>query len=525
MRIKTCRAAMIGLCLGMLATATAAHDEPKSPQGGFNQDLLPSPPDGTIRVNLTPVATGLLGQIQGISQILPSDMAPFPDGSGRIAVLTLGGVVRLLDENAALSPNPYLITTNDATQIAPGNFGIISIAFHPDFAQLGEPGYGKFYVIETEDVSAGTPDFDDSLQQNAFGGQHHDVLYEYTADDPSSDTFSGSKREVLRIEQPGWDHNVFDLAFGIGAERGILYVTSGDGGNAPAGDALIRENAQYRLNPFGKILRIDPLGSNSANGKYGIPSDNPFITDPNTLDEIYSLGHRAPFRLTVDRATGDLWLGEVGQNQVEEINRIVAGANYGWSLKEGSFLFDELDLSNNQPDPDLDNNGTGDFADSMGFTDPVFELDHETAVSITGGFVYRGSAIPTLQGRYVFADGFGNGLFHGHPSNGPVSGGTGGVERFVFGTTGVPMPFGVISIGEDLAGELYLLTLDGRVLRLDPAPCSAADLYPDGALDFFDVSTFLQLLSNMDPRADFSADGSYDFFDISAYLSVYMNGC
>lgn len=523
MRITLFRALLFCLCLVSPACWAAAPDGAQ--ERGLNQDLLPDPPDGTIRVNLKQIATGLFGQVEGINQILPSDMAPFPDGSDRIAILTLGGVVRLLQPNNTLEPIPYLITTNEDTVIEPGNFGIISFVFHPDFADPKAPGYGKFYIIETEDVSAGTPDFDGSLQQSAFGGQHHDVLYEYTTTDPSSDTFVGTKREILRIEQPGWDHNVFDLTFGIGAERGILYITSGDGGNAPAGDALIRENAQFMGNVFGKILRIDPLGSNSANGNYGIPADNPFLSDPNTLDEIYSYGHRAPFRLNTDRNTGDLWLGEVGQNQIEEINKVLPGANYGWALKEGSFLFDELDLSNNQPDPDLDNNGTGDFADSMGFTDPIFEVDHETAVSMTGGFVYRGSAIPNLQGRFIFGDGFGNGLFHANPSDGPVSGETGGVVRFTFGPAGVPMPFGVISIGEDLDGELYLLTLDGRVLRLDPSPCNAADLYPDGSLDFFDVSTFLQLLSNEEPRADFNRDGFYDFFDISAYLTIFMNGC
>lgn len=494
---------------------------------GADQALLPPPPLSPTLVRLTPVADGLSGSIDGVTQYFATDLAPIPDGSGRLLLMTLGGVVRLIDPDDGLSPAPYLVTANPDTLIVPANFGMVSIAPHPDFATPGAPGFARFYTIETEPVTAGVPDFDDSLQQNAFGGQHHDVVYEYTASDPDADVFAGERREILRVEQPGFDHNITDLAFGIGDDRGLLYITSGDGANAGEGIAPIRNNARSLGTVHGKVLRIDPLGSDSANGRYGVPPDNPFVGTPNARAEIFTLGHRSPYRLTVDRLTGELWLGEVGQIQVEEVNRLEPGHDYGWSLKEGSFLFDQTDHDNDQPDPDLDSNGTGDFADANALTDPVFELDHRTSRSLTGGFVYRGTRVPALAGMYVFADAFSPGIYAGDPSVGPVSAQTGPVERLAVSPDGVAQPLGVISIGEDDAGELYLLTIDGRVLRIDPAPCSAFDLaLPLGVLNFFDIAAYIASYAAGDTSADLAAPfGTLNFFDITAYVAGYSQGC
>ena len=491
------------------------------------QDLLPDPLPSSFAIRLDPVASGLSGSIAGLPQYFPTDLAPFPDNSGRMLIMTLGGVVRLIRTDSGLNSTPYLITHNANTQIAPGNFGMTSIAFHPDFALPNAPGWGRFYTIETEFETAGIPDFAGSLLPTGFGGRHHDVLYEYRADDPAADTFAGSRREILRVLQPGWDHNLFDLAFGVGQDRELLYITSGDGANASPGYSPVRDNAQFLGNVFGKTLRLDPLGSNSANRHYGIPSSNPFVGNPGALPEIYSYGHRAPYRLTADRATGDLWLGEVGQRQIEEINRIHPGANYGWPFKEGSFLFDIFNHNNAQPDPDLDGNGTGDFADANGLSDPIFELDHGTSISITGGFVYRGARIPSLTGLYIFADALRPGLWVGDPSIGPVANQSGPVESLQIDPQGVPLPLGVISIGEDADGELYLLTIDGRVLRVDPAPCGPADLAaPFGVLNFFDVAEFITAFNLRQPVADLSEPtGVFNFFDVAAFIALYNAGC
>lgn len=442
-------------------------------------------------------------------------------------IMTLGGVIRLIRPDTGLQSTPYLITHNSHTQIAPGNFGMTSIALHPDYSCPHAEGHGRFYTIETEFESAGIPDFAGSLLANGFGGRHHDVLYEYTAQDPEADTFTGSRREILRVLQPGWDHNVFDLAFGVGQDRMLLYITSGDGANASPGASPIRDNAQFLGNIFGKIVRIDPLGTDAANGQYGVPVTNPFHGTAGALPEIYSYGHRAPFRLTADRETGDLWLGEVGQRQIEEINLIRPGGNYGWPYKEGSFLFDIFNHNNAQPDPDQDGNGTGDFADAHGLTDPIFELDHGTSISITGGFVYRGSRMPALVGLYIFADAFRPGLWAGDPRVGPVANQIGAVESLQISADGAPRPLGVISIGEDSGGELYLLTIDGQILRIDPGSCSPADLaVPFGVLNFFDVAAFLEAFNLRQHVADLAEPtGVFNFFDVAAFISLYNSGC
>lgn len=489
------------------------------------QDVLPTPPESSIEVRLTPVASGLSTVIDGVPQLFATDFAPIPDGSGRVLVMTLGGVVRVLDTEDGLLPEPFLLIPGDDTQIEPSNFGMTSIAIHPSYAQKGSPGYGKFYTIETERADAGVADFAGSLDPLAFGGQHQDVVYEYTADDIGADTFSGSKRELLRVLQPGWDHNLFDLAFGIGSDADHMYISSGDGANAGESDAVIRDNAQFLGNVFGTILRIDPLGNNSENGAYGIPPNNPFVGNPDALPEIYSYGHRSPYRLSVDTENGTLWLGEVGQRQIEEVNTIHAGANYGWPLKEGSFLFDEFDHLNARPDPDLDMNGTGDFADDNGLSDPVFELDHDTSISITGGFVYRGNAIPHLRNQYLFADAVLPGIYAGPADATPVANETGQLARLRIDPKGAPAPPGVISIGQDMNGELYLLTIDGRILRVDPSPCGPADLFPDGSLDFFDITAFLTAFNDEDAAADFDANGRFDFFDITAFIQQFNLGC
>lgn len=504
---------------------------------GQGLNLLPSPPPGTVTVRLVTLTSDLSLSVNDRPQFAPIDMSPFPDGSGRLAVLTLGGLVRVIDSDGTLLPEPYLdVVTPDTNLLSPGNFGIISIAFHPDFADPEAPGHGRFYIVETEFVGAGIPDFDGSLEQNALGGRHHDVLYEYTAADPGADVFSGTRREVLRVEQPGWDHNMFDLAFGLSPEdEGLLYISLGDGANVGEAVSLLRTNATILGNVFGKILRIDPLGTDSANGQYGIPPTNPFVDVPGAKHEIYSYGHRSPYRLNADRLTGELWLGEVGQTQVEEINRIVAGGHYGWPFKEGSFLFFQTDHDGTLPDTDTDGNGTGDLADDLGLIDPVFEVDHQTSRSITGGFVYRGEAIPDLEGLYVFGNNTpttpgGLGLYYGNPADGPVAGGTGGVREFILSPDSDPVPARIFSIGEDQDGELYLLgqgTLGGVLQRVEAFadPECTADTNDDGQVSPADFGAWVTAFNAMSPACDQNGDGLCTPADFGAWISNFNAGC
>jgi hypothetical protein len=197
-----------------------------------------------------------------------------------------------------------------------------------------------------------------------------------------------------------------------------LYLALGDGGNAnDVGASHIEPggNAQNLTTPLGKMIRIDPInpaltgGPNpiSNNGQYRIPADNPVMGPGQTVPEIYAMGLRNPYRFAFDSmpgGTGDLIEGDVGQNNIEEINRIVKGGNYGWAVKEGTFLFNRADGTIGAPPG---NNSPGSPA---GLIDPIsngtkyLEYDHQDGISITGGFVYRGSAIPELYGKYVFGD-------------------------------------------------------------------------------------------------------------------------
>ncbi len=436
---------------------------------------------GSIQVKLDLFASDLAGDFNGEFQVSPTDLVPFGDGSGRLAVATLGGVTRVIDGSGNLLNTALLTKAQSGTQVPDnGEWGQTSIAFHPDFGNVGAAGYGKFYTINTENPSLTPTDFGNDFN-------HQDIVKEWTLADHTANTWGAAgdtSRELLRVGQPGQPHNVVDLAFGPDK---TLYISSGDGGAAISG-------ATNPATIFGNILRIDPLGNNSTNGNYGIPSDNPyangetvtvfddsnpggFTVDP--LDEVFAYGFRSPFRMNFDSATGDLYVGDVGQSDIEEINRVVAGGNYGWNSKEGSFKSGQnLGASRVEPDT-VANNGwssTQTLAEQFGFIDPLFEYDHDEGRSISGGFVYRGSAIPELQGMYVFAD-LGEAqpsarIFYGDPN---ATDSTDFFEIDIDGL-GLGLPIRIISIGEDDDGELYLVAVgqdprqgggvDGQVLKI-----------------------------------------------------------
>lgn len=428
-------------------------------------DLLPS-----IAVSPTNIEVKLETVASGGGLTIPSDLVPVPDGSGRLFVTMIGGDVRVID-GGVLLPTVYM-STFSGDSFYSGDTQFTTMAFHPDFANSGQPGYRKFYTIEPEKSSAGVPDF-----LADFGGDnHHDVVYEYTVDDETANVFSGTRRELMRARNPGTSHNFYDLAFDT---AGLLYMSVGDGQN----DTTVSQNANVLTNPYGKILRIDPLGlvgATSANGEYSIPTTNPFYgMGGGTVEEIYATGLRSPFRMTFDSATGDIWLGDVGQDNVEEINRIPAGSGGGqefaWTRREGSFQ-----------------NTTAVGGPALpGDTLPVFEYDHQDGGNVAGGYIYNGSDVPALAGLYVFGDYQGNRdndpqvppvpnegrIFYGDPGSG---------DLFEFNTdpTGADVPYRVVSIGEDADGELYVLGNDqsfqGTILRIAQADSSSGD--PDFVL-------------------------------------------
>ncbi len=276
--------------------------------------------------------------------------------------------------------------------------GFQSFAIHPQFNQPGTPGFGKLYTWTDTTNTAPEPDF----APGGGGNTHATVLLEWTATSPAAATYDGGPpRELLRLEQPFGNHNGGHLSFNPlaapgAADFGLLYVGAADGGSG--GDPLgVGQNLSV---PYGKILRIDPLGSSSANGQYGIPAGNPFASDGSaaTLGEIYASGVRNPQRFGWDPRNGNLFLADIGQNIVEELSLVTAGANLGWNRWEGSFGFvsrQAVSLTNQRGDADM--------------TYPVVEYGQldpllQSQSAITGVHVYRSDAIPQLANLVLFGD-------------------------------------------------------------------------------------------------------------------------
>ena len=266
----------------------------------------------------------------------------------------------------------------------------------------------------------------------------------------------------MRTNNPLHNHNLDDLVFD---NNGLLYISSGDGGN----NANNRPNASDKDTVYGKVLRIDPLGLQgtvSANGQYSIPASNPLVAQSGVKKEVFSYGHRNPYRISIDPVTGNMYVAEVGQDNVEEVNVIPTvaasgsgGQNFGWSSKEGGFLFPPT---------------TGAVPVTVsGLVDPVLQYDHQDGADIIGGFVYRGNLLPELVGKYIFADHQGPRdpqepianiarLFYGDLS-------TGEIFEFNLSDFGDSLPSQVFSIGEDNQHELYVLGLGG-VYAIIPEP-------------------------------------------------------
>jgi hypothetical protein len=343
--------------------------------------------------------------------------------------------------------------------------GVQSFAFHPQFGQAGTRGFGKFYTFTDTANTKPTPDF------RPLGGTrtHDTVLLEWTARTPSADTYDGGPpRELMRLEQPFANHNGGLIAFNTtaapgSADFGLLYVSFADGGSG--GDPL--NMAQNLGSIYGKLLRIDPLGTNSANGKYGIPSSNPFVPDnnPGTLGEIYAYGLRNPQRFTWDSKNGNLFLADIGQNIVEEVDLVTAGANLGWNVWEGSFKYlgrEGVDRANPRADPKV----TYPVVE-YGQADPL--LQPQSAVTM--GAVYRQTAIKQLANLLIFADQPSGEIFYVSADNLP-KGGQDPVHRILLNDGG--------------AGKTLLELIKANNTKQGRPPATRADLRfgvgPDGQI-------------------------------------------
>jgi glucose/arabinose dehydrogenase len=360
----------------------------------------PDPPDGTEPVALEVVASGLTFPLYLTA----------PDADPRLFIVEKGGTIRIVKDGTLL-PVPFLDISG---QVSTGSEqGLLGLAFHPQYATNGR------FVIHYTDLAGDTRVSELKVSPDA------DV-----AD-------AASEVSILSADQPFPNHNGGQVLFG---PDGYLYIMLGDGGSAddPGG------RGQSLADLLGSILRVEPL----EGGGYAVPPDNPFLSTAGALPEIWSYGLRNPWRAAFDPANGDLYIADVGQREWEEVDVSPAadgagrGMNFGWSLMEGPECF--RDSSCDQEALEL----------------PVLAYTHSDGCSITGGFVYRGAAIPALQGHYFYSD-FCQGWVRSFRfENGSAA------DQFQWPTLA---PGGSVpSFGRDATGELYVMSAAGVVFKIVP---------------------------------------------------------
>ena len=399
--------------------------------------------EGSVRVRLRPIASGLTAPNWGVAA--PSD-------STHLYVSDQDGIlwrINLIsgEKSIYLDLSNRLVSLGIAGANTFDERGLLGFAFAPDFQTSG------LIYTYTSEPADGNSDF--STIPNGAQADHKSVILELQLNRDENVQLPvepSSLRSILEIEQPQFNHDGGGLNFG---PDGFLYISLGDGGGADDVDGQTTSagpmighgngNGQDTSNPLGALLRIDTTTRNATNGRYGIPGDNPFVAQSDALDEIFAYGLRNPFRFSFDKEDGKLLLADVGQNDIEEVNVIVAGGNYGWNRKEGSFIFDP---NGNEPGfivktetpPDDDT------------IDPVAEYDHAEGVAIIGGFVYRGMTVESITGQYIFGD-----FQDPDSANGRIFYSSGGkIEEFQL-TLSDKLNVNVLGFAQDAHGEIYLL--------------------------------------------------------------------
>ena len=427
---------------------------------------LTDPIPDTIRHSHLVVALQLVTQLPAssdsgklpLTRITKLDFEP---QTGRAFVLDLRGRLYQLQRNkpvvymnmAKLKPR-FIHEPGLAT-------GFGSVAFHPAFS-----GNGILYTTHTESPGSGKADFGfaDSIKVTVQW-----VLTEWKTTNPSAAAFSGTSRELLRVNMVTGIHGVQEITFNPlstpgDEDYGLLYIGVGDGGSVENGYSRLAHSTDKI---WGTILRIDPLGRNSANRQYGIPSRNPFVGVGNALGEIYAYGFRNPHRITWAKS-GEMLAPNIGHGNIESINLILPGHDYGWPIREGTFVLDPYgDLNKVYPLPANDS--------LYGVTYPVAQYDHDGRVAaVSGGFEYWGTAIPDLAGKYFFGDIPSGRLFYLNLAD-VKSGRRAPINEWRVSVNGAQTTLAELCgtdrvdlhFGRDKKGELYILTKpDGKVYKL-----------------------------------------------------------
>ena len=412
------------------------------------------------------------------------------------------GRVRIYNiNNGQLLAAPFLTQT-----VSTGSEqGLLGLAFDPDFDTNG-----YVYINYTRN-SGGNNTFIDRFTVSAANSN---------AVDPAS------RFPIMRISQTDTNHNAGWIGFG---PDGYLYIPLGDGGGG--GDPF--DDSQDPSELLGKLLRIDVTGDDfpaDANRNYAIPADNPFVGAPG-VDEAIGIGLRNPYRCDFDDVTGDLYIGDVGQFDIEEIsflaNGDLSGPNFGWRCWEGDQFFANSMF------------GCPNYADTA---QPIHQYTHDFGCSITGGIIYRGSAIPEFDGLYFFADYCSNIIWSIEPDGANNVSSSLAVRSAELAPGGGLSVTNVSTFGEDALGEMYLTDLFGGEVFKVINDCGIADVttngtannVPDGLVTLSDFSTYLANWANTLPSADITTSGmcdpgaggdGVDLSDFSCYLSVWSMGC
>lgn len=349
-------------------------------------------------------------KVQAVAENLQAPTAMVFLGNGDAWITEQTGKIRVI-KNGILTDEPLLNLKSKLTKINDGyeERGLLGIALHPQFVTNK-----KFYVVYS------TPSISTTQKSN-----HTEVLAEYTVPTNSSTIDPESGQIILTVEQPDGNHNGGCIQFG---PDGYLYFSIGDGGGQHDKHGEIG-NGQNLNTWLGKILRIDV---NTTSG-YNVPKDNPFVGRADAKPEIWAYGFRNVWRFSFDKASGQLFAGEVGQDLWEEVNIIRKGANYGWRIMEATHCHNPAEN-----------------CDTKGITMPIAEYSHQEGLSVTGGYVYNGKSLPVLKGKYVFADWIGP-IFYLQKAGANWLRGNITLQ-------GIPEGTRITAFGEDSSGELYVLT-------------------------------------------------------------------
>ena len=335
----------------------------------------------------------------------PVDLQHSGDNTNRIFVVDQPGEIFVFKNEATTSTKKLFLDIKNKVDDGGNEEGLLGLAFHPDYKSNG-----YFYVNYT----ASNP--------------NRTVISRFKVSSDANKADPASELVILEFRQPYSNHNGGQVSFGA---DGFLYIATGDGGSG--GDP--QANGQDKSALLGKILRID-VDRESNGNHYAIPADNPFAASSEYRKEIYAYGLRNPWRFSFDPVTKSLWTGDVGQNAYEEIDIIAKGGNYGWNTMEGKHCFEPSRNCN-----------------TSGLLMPIWEYNRSEGISVTGGFVYRGSILKGLIGKYIFADyGSGN-IWALDPSN---------VNNPLV-TKLSTSDLHIASFGVDQNNELYMCAFDGKI--------------------------------------------------------------